>query len=155
MEDIQKILFDEVSKISDPLGVSVVECSIKHGKNGYNIIVVIDKSGGVTVNDCEKVSRLLGSRIEVLELGELNNYSLRISSPGIDREFKDRREYNLFKSKNVKVMLHHPLSDDMGGKNAVLKGKLLGMEEDNVRIETEDQVLTIPLSSIRRTKLDG
>jgi ribosome maturation factor RimP len=43
----------------------------------------------------------------------------------------------------------------MGGKNAVLKGKLLGMEEDNVRIETEDQVLTIPLSSIRRTKLDG
>jgi ribosome maturation factor RimP len=155
MEDIQKILFDEVSKISEPLGTAVVECSVKRGKNGFSIIVVIDKQGGVTVDDCERVSRLLGSRIDVLELGGLENYSLQISSPGIDREFRDRREYNLFKSRNIKVTLLHASAEEMGVSGTLLKGKLLGMENDIIRIENEEGVVSVPLSSIKRTKLDG
>lgn len=155
MEDIQKILFEEVTKISDPLRVTVVECSIKRGKNGLSILVVIEKEGGITVNDCEKVSRLLGSRIEVLELGGLENYNLQVTSPGIDREFKDSREYTIFESKKVKVVLRDPLEKKGSGRDNMLKGTLLGISDDIVKLERDDEVVSIPLRSIKRTKLDG
>ncbi|HUT64966.1 MAG TPA: ribosome maturation factor RimP [Spirochaetota bacterium] len=155
MEDIQKILFEEATKISEPLRITVVECSVKGGKNGSSILVVIEKEGGITVNDCEKVSRLLGSRVEVLGLGGLENYNLQVTSPGIDREFKDRREYNIFKSKKVKVILRDPLEKKGGGQDNVLKGTLLGISDDIVKLERDDEVVSIPLRSIRRTELDG
>jgi len=155
MEDIQKILFEEAAKISEPLRVTVVECSVKREKNGSSILVVIEKEGGVTVNDCERVSRLLGSRIEVLELGGLENYNLQVTSPGIDRALKDRREYNIFKSKKVKVVLRDPLEKKGGVQDNVLKGTLLGISDDIVKLERDDEVVSIPLRSIRRTKLDG
>ena len=155
MEDIQKILFEETTKISEPLLITVVECSVKRGKNGSSILVVIEKEGGVTVNDCERVSRLLGSRIEVLELGGLENYNLQVTSPGIDRAFKDRREYNIFKSKKVKVVLRDPLEKKGGVQDNVLKGTLMGISDDIVKLERDDEVVSIHLRSIRRTKLDG
>jgi ribosome maturation factor RimP len=155
MEDIQKILFEEVTKISEPLRITVVECSVKRGKNGSSILVVIEKEGGITVNDCERVSRLLGARVEILELGGLENYNLQVTSPGIDREFKDRREYNIFKSKKVKVILWDPLEKKGGDQDNVLKGTLLGISDDIVKLERGGEVVSIPLRSIRRTKLDG
>ena len=155
MEDIQKILFEEIVKISDPLRLAVVECSIKRGKNGLSILVVIEKEGGVTVNDCEKISRLLGSRIEVLGVGGLENYNLQVTSPGIDRELKDRREYDIFKSKRVKVTLQEPLDKKGGDRANVLKGTLLGIAGEKVELDVDGTVVHIPLKSIRRTKLDG
>jgi ribosome maturation factor RimP len=153
MEDIQKQLQDEVKKLADPQNIRVIECAAIKGKNGLNISVIIDKDGGVTIDDCERVSRLFNSRLEVLELLEDENYNLKVSSPGIDREFKSDLEYDLFRSRDVKIFLKNP-SDKRGGPT-VLRGQLLGKKNGRVNIKRRDEIVAIPLEEIKKTKLDG
>ncbi len=154
-EDIQEAIFDEVSRITEPLGITVVECAVKGEENGLLLVVVIDTPGGVRITDCEKVSRMLSSRIDVLGLGGLENYSLEVTSPGIGRKLKSRREYDIFKGKKVRVTLRHPLDKTNTEKDIVVRGELLGIEGETVSIAGEQGVITIPFSSIKRTKLDG
>ena len=154
-EDIQEALFDEVSRIAEPLGITVVECAVKGGGGGLTLVVVIDTPGGVMINDCEKVSRMLSSRIDVLGFKGLENYSLQVTSPGIGRELKSRREYGIFKGKKVKIVLRQPLDKTNTEKDIVVRGKLLGIEGETVSIAGEREVITIPISSIKRTKLEG
>ncbi len=153
MEDIQEVLFNEVIKISEPLNIRIIECSAKRGKNGLNIKVVIDKDGGVTIDDCEKITRLFNSRVEILEIIGEENYNLQVSSPGIDREFKDKKEYNIFLSRDVVVTLKKPLNDR--NTSTVIKGKLLGMKNGIVNVEVSGKILTIPLKKIHKAKLNG
>jgi len=153
MKDIEEVLFNEVIKISEPLNIRIIECSAKRGKNGLNIKVVIDKDSGVTIDDCEKITRLFNSRVEILEIIGEENYNLQVSSPGIDREFKDKKEYNIFISRDVVVTLKEPLDD--GNTNTVIKGKLLGMKNGIVNVDVSGKILTIPLKKIHKAKLDG
>ncbi|MBN2323903.1 MAG: hypothetical protein JXQ30_09220 [Spirochaetes bacterium] len=154
-ENLQEVLFDEVSRIAEPLRITVVECAVKRGKNGITLTVVIDMPGGVRISDCEKISRMFASRIDVLGLGGLENYSLQVTSPGIGRELKSRREYEIFRGKKVRVTLLHPLDKTNTKRDIVVRGELLGIEGETVSIAGEEGVLSIPFSSIKRTKLDG
>lgn len=152
MDSLKEILLKEVKKISDPLNISVVELEAKRGPNGLNIIVIIDNEEGVSLNDCEKISRLFNDRLEILEPIEEENYNLQVSSPGMHRIFKNKNEYNLFKSKDVKVILKEPVDDIY--KSAILEGKLRGFEDDIVTIEVDGETISIPLNSISKTKLN-
>lgn len=152
MDSLKEILLKEVKKISDPLNISVVELEAKRGPNGLNIIVIIDNEEGVSLNDCEKISRLFNDRLEILEPIEEENYNLQVSSPGMHRIFKNKNEYNLFKSKDVKVILKEPVDDIY--KSAILEGKLRGFEDDIVTIEVDGETISIPLDSISKTKLN-
>ena len=154
-EDIHEILSGEVERIAEPLGITVVECAVKRGKNGITLVVVIDTPGGVRITDCEKVSRILTARIDVLGLGGLDNYSLQVTSPGIGREFKSRKEYDIFKGKKVKVILRQPLDNTSAGRDIVVKGTLNGIKGEDISIAGEQGVIMIPFSSIKKTKLDG
>lgn len=150
---VQKRLEEELRKIIDPLRIRVIEVTTKMGKNGLNIKAVIDKDGGVSLRDCEKVTRLFNDRLDILKIVEEENYNLQVSSPGIQREFKDKREYNLFKSRNVKVMLKEPINS--GFKDNVMTGTLEGIDRDIVTLVVCGQKIRIPLERIRKTKLDG
>lgn len=153
MDRQKEILLTELKKITDPLNITVVELEPKRGPNGLNIIVIIYKDGGVTIHDCEKVSRLFNDRLVILKPIEGENYNLQVSSPGIHRIFKNKNEYNLFKSKDVKVILTGPFDDRY--KSAIIEGKLKGIENDIVTIEIDGEMVSIPLNKISKTKLNG
>jgi ribosome maturation factor RimP len=69
------------------------------------------------------------------------------------RVFKDQKEYDIFKSRPVRIILKQPL--DSGGKVTVLEGELLGIKDDIVAVEVEGKQLNIPLNRISKTKLNG
>jgi len=148
-----EILHEELEKITIPLGLKTVELDAKRGPNGLNIIAVIYKDGGVTISDCEKVTRLLNDRLDILHPDEIDNYTLQVSSPGISRVFKDKKEYELFNSKDVKVILHEPMDSKRG--STIIEGKRAGFKDDVVNIDTEDGPILIPLNKISKTKLNG
>ena len=148
-----EILKDEVEKITSSIDLTTIELDAKRGPNGLNIIAVIDKEGGVTVSDCEKVSRLLNDRIEILHPAEINNYTLQVSSPGTSRVFKDKKEYELFTSKDVRVILSEPLNKKH--RSNIIEGKLIGFKNDVVTVEAEGELIFIPLEKISKTKLNG
>ncbi len=145
------ILKEEVEKVAIPLGLKVIELNATRGHKGLNIIVVIEKDGGVTISDCEKVTRLLNDRLTILHSSEIDDYTLQVSSPGTSRVFKDKKEYELFISKDVKVVLLEPL--DSSQSSNVIVGKLTGFKDDVVNIEVEGKSILVPLDKISKTKL--
>lgn len=153
MDTLIESLRKELEKIVDKLSLRIIELSPKRGKNEFHIHVVVDKDGGITLHDCEKVTRLLNDRLETLKLLGEESYSLRVSSPGIDRVFKDEKEYDLFKDRDVKVILKEPL--DENHRDFILRGNLQGLENGIVILVAEGQKLSIPLEKISKTKLDS
>jgi len=150
---IDEIIMKELRKVVEPLSINVVELLIKENKKGLTINVVITKEDGVTIDDCEKVTRLLNDRLSILDELEVSNYRLQVSSPGLFRVFKSEDEYNIFKSRAVKIILKEPLGRD---DKTIHEGILKGIEDDLVKIEDVDGNLTeIPVNKIGKTKLNG
>jgi ribosome maturation factor RimP len=65
---LEDTLQGELKRIAEPLGLTVIEVKTYRGKKELQIHVVIDKYNGVSIADCEKVTRLFGERIDVLEV---------------------------------------------------------------------------------------
>jgi len=153
MEYYKDILIGEAEKITKPQNVKIIELSANRTKGGLNIKLVIDKEGGVTIGDCERITKLLNDRLAILKPIDENNYYLQVSSPGLDRVFKDLKEYTQFRGRKVKVILSESLNEVY--KDKVLKGILQGIKDQNVRLEVDGSILEIPLKIITKTKLDG
>ena len=159
------IIMNELVKVVKPLDIDVVELSVKENRSGLSINIVIEKRGGVTIDDCEKVTRLLNDRLSILDELEVDNYRLQVSSPGLYRVFKKNVEYNIFKSRNVKIILKEPVIISMkenskkakvSTDNLIYEGILLGLENDIVKIrDNTNKIIEIPINKIQKTKLNG
>jgi ribosome maturation factor RimP len=75
-------------------------------------------------------------------------YSLEVSSPGIDRPLTRPKDYDRFAGFEAKLETRAPID---GRKR--FKGKLLGLEAQNVKIEVEGAALALPLEEIEKAKL--
>ena len=111
------------------------------------IRVYIDKAEGVTVDDCEKVSRQLGDVIEA-ERAISGNYVLEVSSPGFDRRFFKFQQHKGFIGEKIKVALR----DAINGKR-VFRGTLLEVSESSLVISSEGNEYTLESSEIERSSL--
>ena len=126
-------------------GCTLVDCERVSGANLLRIL--IDKDGGVTVDDCALVSNHL---IRLFEVEGVSYDRLEVSSPGLDRPLVTHEDYERFKGELVNVQTNLPIN---GRKN--FKGILEGLNaEQEVVISIEnDQQISIDLREIRRTKL--
>ena len=111
------------------------------------IRVYIDKAEGVTVDDCEKVSRQVGDLIEA-ERAILGNYVLEVSSPGFDRRFFKFQQHKGFIGEKIKVALR----DAINGKR-VFRGTLLEVSESSLVISSEGNDYTLESTEIERSSL--
>lgn len=91
--------------------------------------VYIDKEGGVSINDCEAVSRPLSDKLDEEDPIE-GSYTLEVSSAGADRALKKPEHFAAFMGSEVDVRLYRPID---GKKEYV--GVLAGYENGNVQLE--------------------
>lgn len=91
--------------------------------------VYIDKEGGVSINDCEAVSRPLSDKLDEVDPIE-GSYTLEVSSAGADRVLKKPEHFAAFMGSEVEVRLYRPVD---GKKEYV--GVLTGYENGNVQLE--------------------
>jgi len=122
-----------------------VECT-GIGHSGM-LRVYVDKKGGITVDDCQKVSYQLSGLLDV-EDPIHGSYTLEISSPGLDRPLFQAQDFDRFAGELVRIRLDGPLN---GQRKYV--GKLHGMQGDNVAIEVDGIELHVPLSHIAQARL--
>lgn len=71
----------------------------------------IDKEGGITIDDCELVSRAFGERLDAEDFIE-ESYVLEVSSPGLGRPLKKEKDFARSIGKDVEVKLFKPLSKE-------------------------------------------
>jgi ribosome maturation factor RimP len=107
--------------------------------------IYIDKESGVTLSDCESVSRQMSAILDVKDLLK-SAYVLEVSSPGLDRPLRTDRDYKRALGRILKVNL----MTDAQGKSEQVTGKLLEATEDAVLIEEGGRTRSIPRGSIKR-----
>jgi ribosome maturation factor RimP len=141
-----------------PMGYELVDWEMSRGRM---VRVFIDKpvtgngvanegaGGGITVDDCARVSNHL-TRLFVVE--NIDYERLEVSSPGMDRPLTKLADYARFSGEEAQVHLHE-LTDGVRRVKGILRGIEQGPEGDNVLVETETGVRTIPFAVIDRGRL--
>lgn len=104
---------------------------LKEGEQWF-LRFFIDKRGGISMDDCETVSRLIDPLIDE-ELNLTQSYNLEVSSPGLDRPLKTRRDLLRYLDEEVEVSLYKARD----GKKKII-GRIVGVSEDDVlELETD------------------
>src|ERR1035437_8539874 len=106
-EDTCAIVKKIVMPILDSMGLELVD--IEFGRVGRDPLLrlYIDKNGGITLEQCAEVSRELSLILDV-EDAISSNYTLEVSSPGLDRPLKKQSDYERFAGRLIKVRTYEP-----------------------------------------------
>ncbi len=128
----EKKILPLLEPIVEEKGLDLVEVEfVKEGANWY-LRIFIDKDGGVTIDDCEDVSRQLEVKLDETDPIE-QAYILEVSSPGIDRPLKKDKDFEKYKGEVIDVKLYQAVD---GTKQ--FQGKLLGLEDGIISLEEEN-----------------
>jgi ribosome maturation factor RimP len=109
--------------------------------------VYIDSPQGITLEDCEKVSRQVSALLDV-ENPIPNEYHLEVSSPGIDRPLFTLAQYQRYVGQAVKIRLNVPMN---GQRN--FSGIIQEVTEKSVLIADAENVFTLPFNHIQKGHL--
>ena len=105
---------------------------VKEGGTWY-LRAYIDKEGGITVNDCEDVSRRMNELLDEKDYIE-GSYVFEVSSPGLGRPLKKEKDYARSMGKEVEIRTYRPIN-----KEKEFYGILSAYDESSVTITTEEQ----------------
>ena len=131
-------------------GVELVHAEVA-GPEGQPIVrLFIDKPGGVTHDDCSKVSHQMSTVLDVEDFIH-SAYVLEVSSPGLERGLYKGADYERFAGSMAKIKARSPIK---GQRN--FRGRILGVANDHVAVEdrTSGQV-EIPLDGIVKANLEA
>ncbi len=129
------------------LGFEMLSCTVFSFRNNTALRILIDHPAGVKISDCERVSRQISATLNV-EQPSAAQYTLEISSPGLDRPLITLAHYQRFIGHPVHIRLYEALD---GRKN--FSGKLLNAANDQIDIEVDGQSLALPLKNIEKANL--
>jgi len=142
---------DELAKLLEPtverLGYELSDLEAKiGGQNGF-VRIFIDNAEGVSLDDCEKVSRAVSALLDV-EDPLPGHYNLEVSSPGADRKLKKQAHFERFAGEKVKVQMRFPIE----GRRR-FSGKLMSSNEENIVVEVDGESHTLPVAHIDVARL--
>ncbi|MGH8495087.1 MAG: ribosome maturation factor RimP [Gammaproteobacteria bacterium] len=129
------------------LGFELVDLEARTGGPNGLLRLFIDKTGGVNLGDCERVSRQIGALLDV-EAPIPGHYALEVSSPGLDRRLTRRADFERFAGCLVRVRARTPV----GGQRR-FKGRLQGMAGEDIVIESDGEEIHLPFNDIDQARL--
>lgn len=146
---VQASSLDQIQELAQRIieseGLELVDLEFKTGKTRSLLRILLDKTGGVTLSDCETISRQLSAILDVKDLIPCA-YILEVSSPGIDRPFKTDRDYERSLGRMIKIQYLE------GGQPQSVIGKLLEANDQDIIIQKENRLQTIRREFIRRAQ---
>ncbi len=135
-------LYSVIERIVVAEGMELVNCEFSGlGKNTV-LRIFIDKTEGVTHQDCSYISNQLGTVLEVEDLIS-HQYILEVSSPGVERGLYKKNDYIRFAGETIKLKTHHSID---GRRN--FRGRLEGLEDENIKLVDNKQTWLIPFESV-------
>ena len=124
-----------------------VEYCVKKGSDN-ELIIYIDKEGGVDLDDCEKLSRAIDEPLDELDPIE-DAYVLCVSSPGLDRPLKTEKDFKRSMGKAIDIKLYK--KDEKGKKEFV--GKLVAYGEDTFTAEIDGKAVEFDMKQVALVRL--
>ena len=136
----------EIQKLLEPtlwhMGYSIYSLS-QAGRGGRTLRITIDKQEGfISLDDCERVSQVAGPLLDQADL-IADSYTLEVSSPGAERNLRDRAEYERFVGRKVNIRYRS------GETEVALEGQLASVDDGGVLIRgRKDEVTNLRWTDI-------
>ncbi len=145
MDDERLVLIQQLAEpILKAASTEAVEwvCHLQGGRLVVRLLV--DKVGGVTIQDCARLNRQIGQALDQVEaLSE--SYTLEVSSPGLDRPLVTRRDFERAIGDSVELLLQ-----EASGGAMQLEGDVLVVQLESLVLVTRAGNRTVPLNQIVR-----
>ena len=139
-----------IEPLATEAGLELVDVEISGQGKGTLLSVLIDKEGGIVVDDCADLSRSVSYLLDVEDpFG--HEYRLEVSSPGIFRKLKNDKDLGRHQGDRIKIKLSEPLDGEF-----TFVGKLKGHDQNNLTLSEEAQgrELVIDRSLIKKINLE-
>jgi ribosome maturation factor RimP len=146
-------------RVAASYGLEIFDLQFRREAIGWVLRVVLDRPGDgsgpdelVTIEDCQRVSQDLSALLDVEdELGHAldRQYTLEVSSPGLDRPLRGEADYRRFTGRLAKIVTDAPVEGQ-----SHFEGRLTGVEGGTVVVTEGRRVHRIPLAHIRRARLE-
>ena len=131
------------------LGYELVELEYAAGRSQAVVRIFIDKSAGIAVDDCERVSREVAALLDVDDPIP-TAYTLEVSSPGFDRVLRTAAHFERFVGSRVFVELKAPRA----GRRRYT-GMLQAVNATGIELEVDKQKVEVPFDEIGKARLAG
>ena len=132
-----------IKNTADDMDIEIVD--IVYDSKANELTIFIETESGVDLDTCEKFHRAIDVVIDELDPSYGDPYTLNVSSPGLDRPFKTKRDFERNLQKEVEVKLYAPLK----GKK-LIEGVLADFDENSVTVKTEKEEIKIELNRIAK-----
>ncbi len=147
---------DKISEIAERVAaesnLEVVNTEVVGNERQLTVRIFIDKTdgtGGVTHEDCAKLSFNVGTILDVEDFIQ-PAYTLEVSSPGIERELIKLRDYARFAGQNARLKTRQPIDTQRN-----FRGRIVGVENDKILFEDKTRgAVTIPFELVSKANLE-
>ena len=144
-------LTDKISEIAEPivhdLGLELWDVEYVKEAGAWYLRLYLDRDGGVTIDDCEKVSRAVDPLLDEAEIIP-GQYTFEVSSAGAERQLKRDSDFARFMGHRVELRLYAP---KMGAKEHI--GTLTAYDAGNVKIEVNENMIQFSKNDIAIVRL--
>ena len=142
-----------VRRLAEPIlaegGLELVEVEFRREGHGWVLRIYMDKAGGVTLGDCQRVSEELSDHLDVEDLID-HPYHLEVSSPGLDRPLTRPADFVRYAGQAARIATR----ETVGGQHN-FRGRLAGLQESTVLLDLADGTrASIPFELILRARLE-
>ena len=146
-------IVDRVTGIAERVGgsegIEVVDVELVGGGRSRLLRIYIDKPAGVSLADCEFVSKQVGAILDVEDVVPGGSYTLEVSSPGVERKLVRPRDFERFVGHKAKISLREPVESQR-----YWEGMLAGFEDGVVTIEAAaGKFIRFDLSKVAKASL--
>ncbi len=148
MAKIKQVCEEKLSGVINELGFDIVDIEYVKENGGMSLIFTIDSDKGVTIDDCELVSKTIDPMLEQINPTEDKPYTLVVSSPGLDRPLKTDRDLKRNIGQEVELTL---FSKQDGKKN--FTGVLESFSEKDVTLNVDKNLLSFQRDKVANIKL--
>ena len=137
----------ELEQTLSDFGYELVQARLGGRIGSRTLTLLIEKPGGVTVADCQYMAERLSVLLDTLD-PIAGRYTLMVSSPGVNRPLTRETDFERFAGERVSIRWSEP-----GQRARTQQGTLLGIGDDVVRIQVNDEEVPVPLADIEAASI--
>ena len=126
-------------------GFDIVELKLSRYKQDSRLQIFVDSDNGVTIADCARLSKTIAPILDLENLFS-GDYSLEISSPGLDRPLETGRDFRRRVGKRIEVFF-------VDTERKPMKGELVEADEESIKLNTGQEIDSLKLADIKMGKV--
>ena len=136
-----------IEPILDEMDIELVDVEYLSEGGRWVLRIYVDREGGITLNDCVRVTREIEDLIEVKDFFR-QPYVLEVSSPGLNRPLKKEKDFVRAVGKDVKIRMADPID---GRRN--FQGKLESFEDGVLSVTVNNDRFLLPFGKVEKANL--